>query len=320
MRGDSRPPEQVERKPVRTQGISAWTDSVTIPATNEGNAMTAKSVFLDEHHLRVDEVDFYCADLNEGHRVPPPGFLPMTKSRQQIERYLRLCNELRPKVIVEIGIQRGGSTALLHALNQPRHLVAIEFEREPAVALATYIGAHGLESVIRPHYGVDQADRAAVALIMATEMSGEPIDLVIDDASHLLEETRASFETLFPLLRPGGVYVIEDWNAEHVIADGLEAAIAAPDQPGHAALITALEQAAALKPVPDVRLIRLPLELVLARASSRDVIREVTVMDNWVVIRRGEDPIDPSSFRLADLVRDHFINLRPLGRDCYPAP
>lgn len=282
--------------------------------------MTAKPVFLDEHHLRVGEVDFHCADLDEGHRVPPPGSLPVTKSRQQIERYLRLCNELRPKVIVEIGIQRGGSTALLHALNQPRHLVAIEFEREPAAALSTYIGAHGLESAIRPHYGVDQADRTAMALIMATEMSGEPIDLVIDDASHLLEETRASFETLFPLLRPGGVYVIEDWNAEHVIADGLEAAIAAPDQPGHAALIAALEQAAALKPVPDVRLIRLPLELVLARASSRDVIREVTVMDNWVVIRRGEEPIDPSSFRLADLAKDHFANLRPPGRDCSPAP
>ena len=36
-------------------------------------------------------------------------------------------------------------------------------------------------------------------------------------------------------------------------------------------------------------------------------------MNNWVVIRRGDEPVDPTSFRLADLMKDHFINLRPLG-------
>ena len=38
------------------------------------------------------------------------------------------------------------------------------------------------------------------------------IDLVIDDASHVYEPTLASFETLFPHLRPGGLYIIEDWQ------------------------------------------------------------------------------------------------------------
>ena len=42
-------------------------------------------------------------------------------------------------------------------------------------------------------------------------MDGEPLDLVIDDASHLYGPTMASFEVLFPRLRPGGLYVIEDW-------------------------------------------------------------------------------------------------------------
>lgn len=274
--------------------------------------MTVSAAFLDEHHLRVGEVDFYCSYDVVGDKPVPDGFLPIAKDRDQIDRYLRLCEELRPEVIAELGIHRGGSTALLHALNQVRLLVAIELAREPAAALSTYIETHGLESVVRPHYGINQADRAAVGSVMAAELAGGQIDLVIDDASHLLEETRISFETLFPLLRPGGLYVIEDWNAEHLIADGIDVAIAATDQPGHAALIDTLKQAAALKPAPDVRLIRLPLELVLARASSRDVIREVTVMNNWVVIRRGDEPIDPASFRLSDLVKDHFINLRSL--------
>jgi hypothetical protein len=38
---------------------------------------------------------------------------------------------------------------------------------------------------------------------------------VVDDASHTYEETKASFEILFPLLQPGGIYLIEDWSWAH---------------------------------------------------------------------------------------------------------
>jgi hypothetical protein len=38
------------------------------------------------------------------------------------------------------------------------------------------------------------------------------MNLVVDDASHTYEDTKASFETLFPLLQPGGIYAIEDWS------------------------------------------------------------------------------------------------------------
>jgi hypothetical protein len=41
------------------------------------------------------------------------------------------------------------------------------------------------------------------------------VDLVVDDASHTYEATKTSFEILFPLLRPGGIYIIEDWSWAH---------------------------------------------------------------------------------------------------------
>lgn len=274
--------------------------------------MNPRPLFLDEHRLRIGGIDFYCLYRVDDDELAPDGYLPIMKERSQVDRYLHLCDQLQPKVIVELGIKRGGSTALLHALNAPVLLVAIELDREPAPNLSAYIEAHGLQAVVKPHYGVDQADRGEVASIMTAELQGRQIDLVVDDASHLLDETRASFETLFPLLRPGGIYVIEDWNADHLLADGIAAKVADVGQPGHAELLRVLAQAAATKPVPDPRLVRLPLELVLARASSGDVIREVVVMDNWVLIRRGDAPVDPSSFRLADLFKDHFISLRPL--------
>lgn len=37
-----------------------------------------------------------------------------------------------------------------------------------------------------------------------------PFDLIIDDASHVSELTIKSFEILFPLLKPTGIYIVED--------------------------------------------------------------------------------------------------------------
>lgn len=37
-----------------------------------------------------------------------------------------------------------------------------------------------------------------------------PFDIIIDDGSHRGEHMKFSFEILFPLLKPGGIYVVED--------------------------------------------------------------------------------------------------------------
>ena len=97
--------------------------------------------------------------------------------------------------------------------------MAVELDPEPIEGLAEFIEARGLADRVRPYYGVNQADRGRLTELTVHEFGAEPLDLVIDDASHLLEETRSSFETLFPRLRPGGLYVIEDWPAHHRYVD-----------------------------------------------------------------------------------------------------
>lgn len=47
------------------------------------------------------------------------------------------------------------------------------------------------------------------------EQVGEPPDIIIDDASHVNKLTIASFELLFPALRPGGWYIIEDTHVSY---------------------------------------------------------------------------------------------------------
>lgn len=53
----------------------------------------------------------------------------------------------------------------------------------------------------------DQTDKEGLTRLSA-EYGG--FDIVIDDGSHLNEHVINTFEVLFPLLRPGGIYVVED--------------------------------------------------------------------------------------------------------------
>ena len=58
----------------------------------------------------------------------------------------------------------------------------------------------------------DLADRPKMKSILDEEFPDRNIDLVIDDASHVYQETRSSFNSIFPYLKPGGIYIVEDWG------------------------------------------------------------------------------------------------------------
>ena len=265
--------------------------------------------FIDDQLVRIGDYEFHCE-----HPISelPPGRVWVMKNRDLVEEYLHTFRELRPVRIVELGINRGGSTVLISELARPEKLVALELSGSPVEQLDDYIEERGLAGVVRPFYGVDQADRARVAGIVAAEFAGQPIDLVVDDASHLYEHSRSSFETLFPHVRPGGLFLLEDWRWQHQIADGLAAAAAQPgSEKTRLAIARRVAEVAAGRAEREVPMSRLVLELVLARASSGDAVAEVTIGGNWVVVRRGEGVLDGDAFRLADLYHDSFDLLAP---------
>lgn len=212
-----------------------------------------------------------------------------------------------PEIVVELGIARGGSTALLNELFGPDLLVALEISPDPVRLLSQYIKDHGVSGVVHPYYRVDQSDRAAVARIVGDEIGDRSIDLVIDDASHQYTETRSSFETLFPLVRPGGLFIIEDWNVDQLMGDAIDQARHDPSSPHHAAIIENDANGSGPNVVP---LTQLAVELILVRGSMGDAVREVTINENWLVVERGGDVLDPRAFRLADHIRDHHFSLR----------
>jgi predicted O-methyltransferase YrrM len=269
--------------------------------------MTESATFVDDRLLRVGNTEFHC---DFGLAEVPPDRLAVMKPRALVTRYIELSQSLQPRIIVELGIHRGGSTALLNELNHPEKLIAFELHAGPPAALEDYVARQGLDDVVRTHFGIDQSDRTRLSEILDEELGSDRIDLVIDDASHLYRETVSSFETLFPRLRPGGLFVIEDWNANHLVADLIvhavnESSSADREQIEHQLVATRderLKQSGADGLIPFTTL---AVELVLARASSGDAIRDVSFNDSWIVVRRGEDVLDAEAFRLADLVHDH---------------
>ena len=250
-------------------------------------------------HFRVGDVEFRCGF--EGSRSR---FFSIEKDPSRIKGYLQMVERFQGENFVELGIAFGGSAALAALVAPPRKLVAVDLKADRVEALDELIAERGLGERVRLHYGVDQADGERLATILDDEFGDEPLGLVIDDASHRLEETRASFETLFPRLRPGGLFVIEDWNHEHLLGRAFTAALA--DRPELQAQFDRVETL-------DPPLTRLVIELVLAQAETDEFVLEVQLDRNWALIYRGSGELDPSGFRVADLIMSDFGLLAPLS-------
>lgn len=142
------------------------------------------------------------------------------------EPYIRFYEELAiasPRGLLELGIFQGGSYVLLDKLFAPERMSAVELSATPIAPLVDYIARTPGRSA---HFATSQSDPTALRRIVAEDLAGN-LDLVIDDASHAYEHSRISFEVLFPLLAPHGMYIIEDWAwAHHPAYQGDDAPLA----------------------------------------------------------------------------------------------
>ena len=270
-----------------------WIDSQGTADREYRASLSRPSLSGATPHFRVGDVEFRCGFEDSRGRL-----FSIQKHPGRIAGYLEILERFPAENFVELGIASGGSAALTALVASPRKLIAVDLKPDRVEALDELIAERGLRERVRLHYGVDQADRERLAAILDEEFGDEPLGLVIDDASHRLDETRASFETLFPRLRPGGLCVIEDWNHDHLLSRAIATALADPSPD----LWERFERAEA----PDPPLTRLVIELILINAESDEFVREVRVDRNWACICRGSGELDPSEFRVRDLITNDF--------------
>ena len=62
-------------------------------------------------------------------------------------------------------------------------------------------------------YTGDQADPAVLAKIVQT---GNRFDMIVDDGGHHANQMISSLELLWPLINPGGFYVVEDIHSNYL--------------------------------------------------------------------------------------------------------
>lgn len=128
--------------------------------------------------------------------------------KSQHPHYLRSYEEhLRPLLdqdirLLELGIYKGGSLLLWRDYFERGLIVGLDLN---PVSIADPTGR------IRIYQGMQQ-DKELLNRI-ALETAPQGFDVIIDDCSHIGELTRISFWHLFDNhLKPGGLYVIEDWS------------------------------------------------------------------------------------------------------------
>jgi hypothetical protein len=198
-----------------------------------------------------------------------------------------LLQRVAPRRMVEIGVFHGGSTIYWQWRYGLDLLIA--FEKEAAApALTRYLDRNDLSGKVRVHFGVSQDDPVAMRAVLRHDLGGEMLDAVNDDASHRYTETRTTVETLLPFVRPGGLYIIEDWAWGH-------RSNWPPEEWADAPLMSPLLS-----------------ELMLVCGHAGGVIEKMEINPYFAALWRGEKELPrDGSFKLTDhyTARGFFISL-----------
>lgn len=232
--------------------------------------------------LKIDNVEFIL-DTSPGAKraKSEESKFVLVKSPSVLAFYEGLCSKqldgrtTGPKTILEIGMFEGGSLVYFDKLYAPTTLVGIDMRREPIEPLEKYRESR---SYIKTYYGRSQDKPGTRTAAQSNFPNG--IDLVVDDASHLYEETKTTFENIFPLVKAGGMYVIEDWAWSHDKQQQGEDAV------WHSRLA----------------LTNLILNLVMMTAVSR-VVESVMVTEHLACITKGRGTLPANKLDLSQNLR-----------------
>ena len=138
--------------------------------------------------------------------------VPLAKLPEDLRLYEHILWQTTPTVIVEIGVQYGGSALwfrdrledLRRYLPGPKPLV-IGVDLDTSLALTNIQkapeGIHLIEGDITS---------SAVATKVVQLVEPHSGVLVVDDGAHTYDSTLSALEVLAPLVRPGDFYVVED--------------------------------------------------------------------------------------------------------------
>lgn len=130
------------------------------------------------------------------------------------EKYLSNIKD-KPLKILEIGFAVGSSARIWdeYFTHPQTRLYFMDNNKD------CYNYMQGLSARCSLHM-IDQADSAQ--LLKFTGSIAQEFDIIIDDGGHMMHQQITSFKTLFPSLKKGGLYIVEDLHTSYWASYGSE--------------------------------------------------------------------------------------------------
>ena len=240
---------------------------------------TAPLTWISPSEFELDGLQFTCDYTSHLSRPMNDQNVVIAKTRGLIDKLYEHLSPLRPQTMLEIGIAQGGSAFLHTSLFNLSKYVGVDMRPADAEVLTLLRQKYGPDRV-RLYYKTSQEDKTRIARVCDDEFGGL-CDVVIDDGSHQYELSVQTVEVALPHLRPGGLYVIEDWGWAHWQGDKWQ-----DKKKGYN--------------VGKPALSNLVFELTMLCASRPDIVDHAVVESGFAIFRKGNAKLDWHTFKLRE--------------------
>ena len=105
----------------------------------------------------------------------------------------------KPIKMLEIGAANGYSLKMWKAYFTKAEILGVDIK--------------DCKELAEDRISIEQGDQSDPKFLKLLNDKYGPFDVIIDDGSHRNPDMKASFDFLFPLLKPDGIYVVEDLHA-----------------------------------------------------------------------------------------------------------
>jgi demethylmacrocin O-methyltransferase len=122
------------------------------------------------------------------------------------EQYLQPLKKLN-LTLLEIGLSGGGSAQMWDAYFERAELHFLEIDDRSFNKIRPLLSER-----CHLHQG-DQSNPTDLQRLVTK--IGKPLDIIIDDGGHTMEQQLTSFRELFPHVKSGGMYIIEDLHTSY---------------------------------------------------------------------------------------------------------
>lgn len=112
------------------------------------------------------------------------------------------------KLMLEVGVADGSSLLAWHEVFPNAHVVGMDI----------HVSQRAVENGVEFHLGDQRSQEDCLRVVQ-----GRQFDVIVEDAWHTVDNTLLTLFWLWPFIKPGGIYVVEEWAGIGSARDNIKA-------------------------------------------------------------------------------------------------